>query len=117
MEERRKNKRLELTGELILNQLGGNGEAKTARIDIHDCSRDGLGFNCSNQLVIGDNYEANLTIWTKEVLHVFVQIVRAVKLEDTFNYGGIFIGMPDADKMRIEVYETVKDTLEAEHNA
>ena len=101
MEERRKHKRLDLTGELIVNQL-----------DIHDCSRDGIGFNTDNQLLIGDNYEANLTIWTKEVLHVFIQIVRAAKLEDTYNYGAIFIGMPDADKMRIEVYETVKDTLD-----
>jgi hypothetical protein len=111
MEERRKSKRLELTGELILNQLGGDGEVKTAKIDIHDCSRDGIGFNTDKQLMIGDNYEANLTIWTKEILHVFIQVVRAAKLENTYNYGGIFIGMPDADKMRIEVYETVKDTL------
>ena len=42
---------------------------------------------------------------------MFIQVVRAAKLENTYNYGGIFIGMPDADKMRIEVYETVKDTL------
>ncbi len=111
MEERRKNKRLELTGELIINQLGGDGEVKRANIDIVNCSRDGIGFNTDNQLVIGDNYEADLTIWTKEVIHVFIQIVRAAKLENTFNYGGIFIGMPDADKMRIEVYETVEETL------
>jgi hypothetical protein len=111
MDERRKNKRLELTGEILVKQLGGSGEVKSATIDILDCSRDGIGFNTDNQLVIGDNYEAYLTIWTKEVLHVFVQIVRAAKLEDTYNYGGIFIGMPDADKMRIEVYETVRETL------
>ena len=112
MDERRKNKRLELTGEILVKQLGGNGGVKSATIDILDCSRDGIGFNTDNQLVIGDNYEANLTIWTKEVLHVFIQIVRAVKLDDTYNYGGIFIGMPDADKMRIEVYETVRETLD-----
>lgn len=116
MEERRKNRRQELTGELIMDRLGGSGESTTAKIDIHDCSKDGIGFCTDQQLMIGDNYEANLTIWTKEVLHVFIQIVRATKLENTFNYGGIFIGMPDADKMRIEVYETVKDTLESREN-
>ena len=113
MNEKRKHKRLELSGEILIKHLGGNGDATPAQIDITDASRDGIGFSSDKQLTIGDNYEANLTIWTKEVLHVFVQIVRAEKEPDRdfFHYGGIFIGMPDADKMRIEVYETVQDTL------
>ncbi len=112
MEDKRKHKRLALSGELILKQLGGSGDAETAQIEITDCSRDGVGFSTDAQLTIGDNYEANLTLWTKEVLHVFVQIVRAAKIDDMFHYGGIFIGMPDSDKMRIEVYETVRDQLD-----
>lgn len=111
MEDKRKHKRLELTGEIILKQLGGSGDASTADIDVTDCSRDGIGFSTHAQLTIGDNYEANLTIWTKEVLHVFIQIVRASKTDTGFHYGGIFIGMPEGDKMRIEVYETVKEQL------
>lgn len=111
MEDKRKHKRLELTGEILLKQLGGAGDAQSAQIDVTDCSRDGIGFSTTAQLTIGDNYEANLRIWTKEVLHVFVQIVRAAKQGDVFHYGGIFIGMPEGDKMRIEVYETVKDQL------
>jgi hypothetical protein len=111
MVEKRKNKRLELTGELILTQMGASGEPEKATIEITDCSRDGLGFSTDAQLTIGNNYDANLTLWTKEVLHVFVQIVRAAKIDDGFHYGGIFIGMPDADKMRIQVYETVEDQL------
>ena len=118
MEEKRKHKRLELSGELILKKLGGGDDQQTAQILIHDCSRDGIGFITDAQLTIGNNYEANLTLWTKEVLHVFVQIVRAAKVDDVFQYGGIFIGMPDSDKMRIEVYETVEDQLkEQEHNS
>ncbi|MCR5157178.1 MAG: PilZ domain-containing protein [Butyrivibrio sp.] len=111
MEDKRKHKRLQLTGEIILKQLGGSGEATAAQIEIHDCSRDGIGFTTDAQLTIGNNYEANLTLWTKETLHVFVQIVRASKEGNDFHYGGIFIGMPDTDKMRIEVYETVEDQL------
>ncbi len=116
MEEKRRSKRLELSGELILTQLGPTSEPEKADIEITDCSRDGLGFSTDAQLTIGNNYEANLTLWTKEVLHVFVQIVRAAKIDDRFHYGGIFIGMPDADKMRIEVYETVKDQLKEMEN-
>lgn len=111
MEDKRKHKRLELTGEIIVKQLGGSGDTSTAQIDVTDCSRDGIGFSTDAQLTIGDNYEANLTIWTKEVLHVFIQIVRAAKTDNGFHYGGIFIGMPEGDKMRIEVYETVKEQL------
>ena len=118
MEEKRKHRRRQLTGEIILKKLGGSDEAQTAQIEIVDCSRDGLGFSTDAQLTIGNNYEANLTLWTKEVLHVFVQIVRAAKVDDVFQYGGIFIGMPDSDKMRIEVYETVEDQLkEQEKNS
>lgn len=110
MEEKRKHKRLELSGELIVKHMG-TGEHEAYQIEITDCSKDGIGFSTDAQLVIGDNYEANLTLWTKEVLHVFVQIVRAAKTDSGFHYGCIFIGMPDADKMRIEVYETVEDQL------
>ena len=116
MEEKRKQKRLGLSGEIILKKLGGSDEAQTAQIEIHDCSRDGLGFTTDLQLTIGNNYEANLTLWTKEVLHVFIQIVRAAKVGDVFQYGEIFIGMPDADIMRIQVYETVEDQLKEQEN-
>ena len=108
MEERRKNKRLELHGEILIKELG-TGTVETSDIHITDCSSTGLGFYSDKQLTIGNNYEANLTIWTKEVLHVFVQIVRAAKEEDTFQYGGLFIGMPDDVKKRIDVYEYVED--------
>ncbi|MCR5670656.1 MAG: PilZ domain-containing protein [Butyrivibrio sp.] len=114
MEDRRKRKRLELSGEILLKQLGGGEAAESAQIEITDCSSNGIGFTADVQLTIGNNYEANLTLWTKEVLHVFIQIVRATKENDVFRYGGIFIGMPDADKMRIDVYETVEDTLHSQ---
>ena len=109
MEERRKNRRLELEGELILNGLGGATEA--VDINILDASTNGLGFRTQKQLTIGDIYEANLTIWNKEKLHVFIQIVRASVDEDGYHYGGVFIGMPEDVKMRIQVYETVEDEI------
>ncbi|WP_034446740.1 PilZ domain-containing protein [Butyrivibrio sp. AE2032] len=116
MEDKRKHKRLGLTGEILIKHLGGNEGPVNATIEITDCSSDGIGFSTDAQLVVGNNYEANLTLWTKEVLHVFIQIVRAVQTETGFHYGGIFIGMPDSEKMRIEVYETVEDQLKEQNN-
>lgn len=113
-EERRKSKRLELKSKLIIRPLGAAGDSTEAvSITVFDCSRHGLGFTSDRHLTIGDNYEAYLTIWTKEVMHVFLQIVRGEKRsDDNFAYGSVFIGMPEAERQRISVYETVQDFTE-----
>ena len=110
MEERRKGKRLELTGKLVMKEVGAD-ESKTVDISITDASTEGVGFSTDKQLTIGENYEANLTLWNKDTINVFVQIVRATLDGDIYHYGGRFIGMPEDVKMRIQVYETVEDTL------
>ncbi len=118
MEDRRRNKRLELTGEIAIKELGTN-EVHNCEIHITDASSSGLGFSSDQQLTIGDNYEAKITIWTKETLHVVIQIVRASKEANNFHYGSLFVGMPDDVKKRIEVYEIVEDEkarLEGEKN-
>ena len=111
MEERRKYRRLDLEGELLMKPIDENGDVTPVAISIIDCSRGGMGFQSDQQLVMGDNYEANLTIWTKEVIHVFIKIVRGTMMEDSYSYGAIFVGMPEYDRQRIAVYETVQETL------
>ena len=108
MEEKRKNKRLDLTGELILRKLGGAGSTSRVQISIKDVSKSGMGFSCNESLAIGSVYECNLTIWTKEVIHAFVEVIRIEKKENHFSYGAIFIGMPEMDAARIETYQTVE---------
>ncbi len=108
MEERRRGKRLELSGEILLQELGG-GQGDTVDINITDASTVGIGFSTHKKLNLGDNYEANLVLWNKEKIHVFVQIVRAEIKDDLYHYGGLFIGMPEDVKMRIQVYETIED--------
>ena len=109
MEEKRKSRRMELVSKLIIKRLGANGtdNNKDVTIDVQDVSKTGVGFKCDTPLEIGAVYETYLTIWTKEVLHAFVEIVRIAKEEDTFSYGGIFIGMPEMDAARIGVYDTM----------
>ncbi|MBQ8198767.1 MAG: PilZ domain-containing protein [Lachnospiraceae bacterium] len=112
MDERRKSKRIELEARILIKRLGGNGETEEVSIDIIDVSKTGVGFSCKKPLEIGAVYEAYLTIWTKEVIHAFIEIVRIIKEDGTFNYGGIFIGMPEMDAARIAVYDTVKTATE-----
>lgn len=110
MEERRKNKRMELTSTISVKRLDG-GRTENLDIEVIDVSKSGVGFSCKTALEIGAVYESNLRIWTQEVLHAFLEIVRIEKSGDTFIYGAIFIGMPEMDASRIATYETVQDTL------
>lgn len=110
MEERRKNKRMELQSTLSVKRLDGT-QMSDVDIEIIDVSKTGVGFSCNVALEIGAVYESNLRIWTQEVLHAFLEIVRIEKQGNTYIYGAIFIGMPEMDASRIETYETVKDQL------
>lgn len=108
MEERRRSKRTSMPSKLIMKRLDG-GVGNEVSIDISDVSKTGIGFVCKEALQIGQVYESLLTIWTKEVLHAFIQIVRIELKGDEFAYGAIFIGMPEMDSARIETYQTVTE--------
>ncbi|MED9903226.1 MAG: PilZ domain-containing protein [Lachnospiraceae bacterium] len=108
MEDRRKAKRTQLTSKLIMKRLDG-GKTETVDIAVTDVSKTGVGFVCDTALTIGAVYEAYLTIWTKEVLHAVLEIVRIEKTEDTISYGAVFVGMPEMDAFRIEAYQTVEE--------
>ena len=78
-------------------------------IDINDVSKGGVGFTCKEVLQIGTIYESYLTIWTKEVLHAFLQIVRIEMKENGYVYGATFVGLPEMDASRIAVYQTINE--------
>ena len=108
MEDRRKSKRSELNSKLVLKRL--DQKAEEVGINILDVSKTGIGFECEQVLSIGSVYESYLTIWTKEVIHAFLEIRRIEKIDDTtYNYGAMFIGMPEMDSARIEVYQTFEE--------
>ena len=41
------------------------------------------------------------------MIHAFLQIVRIELKAGGYGYGAIFIGMPEMDSARIEVYQTI----------
>lgn len=109
MEERRRSTRRELVSTLVMKRLGQD-EQEEVEINIIDVSKSGVGFTSEHALTIGAVYESYLRIWTQEVLHAFLEIVRIEKRENGYFYGAIFIGMPEMDAARIEVYNTVEET-------
>ena len=108
MDERRRNKRLELSSRILIKRLGQN-VAEEVHIDISDVSKTGVGFTCSTRLEVGAVYESFLTIWTSEVLHTFLEVVRISRRGDIYEYGANFIGMSEMDASRIETYGTILD--------
>ena len=111
MEERRHAVRTNLDSKLMIKRLDG-GHADELSIEITDVSKSGVGFTCSSALDIGAVYESFLTIWTKEVIHAFLQIVRIELKGDVYFYGAHFVGMPEMDAARIETYQTVTEELQ-----
>ena len=112
--ERRKTKRLDLISSLVINRLDGQGEEKID-IKVLDISKKGIGFTCDKPLQIGAVYEGHLTLWTKEIISTFIEIVRIEKTDSTFIYGGIFIGMPEQDSNRIAIYDVVHTYVDGEN--
>ncbi|RKI86631.1 PilZ domain-containing protein [bacterium 0.1xD8-71] len=109
MEERRKNRRLELSSRLLIKRLDQDGGAKEVNIEVTDVSKTGVGFLSEEPLEIGSVYESFLTIWTKEVLHAFIEVIRMEKRADgRLFYGAIFIGMTETEASRIETYSTIE---------
>lgn len=110
MQEKRKDKRLELESQIYLKRLDQPEKpAETVDIYLKDVSKSGVGFTCDYDLTIGAVYQCELTLWTKEKIQSFIEVVRVMPREDTNSYGGIFIGMSEMDIKRIEIYFTLRD--------
>lgn len=107
MEERRRSNRRELKSDLVVKRLNGGGEEEI-EIEVTDVSKTGVGFICSKPLEIGAVYESHLRIWTHEVLHAFLEIVRIEKKDTAFSYGSVFMGMSEMDAARIQAYDTIE---------
>ncbi len=97
-----------MSSKIVIKRLDGGGNRELT-INVVDVSKEGVGFECADVLTIGEVYESFLTIWTQEVLHAFLRIVRIELREDGYFYGAVFIGMPEMDAARIEVYQTVNE--------
>ncbi len=112
MDERRRSKRLPLNVNLEIERLTqsqGITTVKYVEVMISDLSKTGIGFTTSVPLEIGSFYNARVSIWTKETIDAVIEIVRSVKRGDMYEYGGVFVGMPEADAVKIEIYQLFEE--------
>ena len=108
MDEKRKSTRTGLQAALLLKRIDQQTGEKVA-IQIKDVSQNGIGFWCDRELDLGAIYECNLTLWTKEVIQCFLEIIREEKSKDEYTYGTTFVGMTEMEAQRIQVYQTVEE--------
>ena len=112
MDEKRRNKRLDLDVSVQLERLDEAGitTLKYIHVDVTDISRSGLGFTSLQEMEVGTYYDTKIQIWTKEVVDAVVEIVRRDKQADgLYKYGCIFIGMTDVDALKIDIYQIFND--------
>ncbi|MCI9421549.1 PilZ domain-containing protein [Lachnospiraceae bacterium WCA-9-b2] len=107
MEEKRRDRRISLTARLaIKNMSDSSAKPENVEIDVLNVSKTGVGFICDTPLLIGEMYEADLKIWTDEIIHAFLKVVRIEQTEDErYMCGTIFIGLPEMNAKRIEIYD------------
>lgn len=112
MEEKRRNKRLDLDVTIELERLDEADVTtlKYVHVIVTDISRSGIGFKSAVELDTNTYFDAKVQIWTKEVVDAVIQIVRRAELPDgTYKYGGTFVGMTDTDALKIDIYQIFND--------
>lgn len=111
MEEKRKHKRLDLDVSVELERLAQDGitTLKYIHVDVTDVSRSGIGFKSPQELEMGSYYNANIQIWTKEIINAVIKLVRRTRIEGGYHYGSEFIGMSDTDALKIDIYQIFND--------
>ena len=115
--ERRKNKRLPLNVNLEIERLSqGDGitTVKYVEVVVSDLSKTGIGFTTGVSSDIGTFYIARIKIWTSEIVESVIKIVRCTRKGKIYEYGGVFVGMMDADAMKIEIYQMIEAVQKGE---
>ncbi len=107
MEEKRKDRRLDLDVTVELSRIDEE-DVTTLRfihVDITDLSKSGIGFKSKQKLEVGSYYNTKLQIWTKETIDTIIEIVRCHEESDEYYYGASFVGMIEADALKIDIYQ------------
>ncbi len=110
MIEKRNSTRMSLSARLLIKNMNeGSEKEEEAVIEVLDVSKTGVGFICDVPLSIGAVYETFLKIWSDDIIHAFLKVVRIEQTEEErYVCGTIFIGLPEMNAKRIEVYDLLR---------
>ena len=111
MEEKRLHKRTDLNNKLHLELIETQNGRKLEpfEVNIIDVSSEGIGFRCDEQLMIGEVFNGELELWTKQKIQVILKVIRSSVEETDYSYGCIFVGMRDSDSLHIKIYQMLDE--------
>ncbi len=104
MEEKRRSRRIVLDAFIVMQRID-SGKDDIVPVEVFDLSKTGIGFKCDRVLEINSVYETELTIWTKEIIHTFINVTRLDNDGNENVYGATFVGMTEADAGKIAIYD------------
>lgn len=114
MEERRRDKRLPLDVAIEISRIS-EGDITTVsyvHVNVTDMSRSGIGFSSERELENETFYDTKIRIWTGEIIYVVLEILRVEKRADEYHYGAKFIGISEAEALKIEIYRMFQEKKE-----
>lgn len=113
MEEKRKNKRLDIGVKVEIERIDEDEitTVKYLQVDVVNISKSGLAFRTNTgKFKVGACFDAKIQIWTKETIDTVFKVVRVNELDNgDIEYGCIFVGMTDTDALKIEIYQLFND--------
>lgn len=113
MEEKRKNKRLDIDVKVEIERIDEDNitTVKYMEVDVTNISKTGLAFRVQDvKFDVGAFFDGKIQIWTKETIDTVFKVVRVNELENgVYEYGCIFVGMTDTDALKIEIYQLFND--------
>ena len=113
MEEKRKNKRLDIDVKVEIERIDEDNitTVKYMEVDVVNISKTGLAFRVPDvKFEVGAFFDSIIQIWTKETIDTVFKVVRVNALDNGVNeYGCIFVGMTDTDALKIEIYQLFND--------
>jgi hypothetical protein len=107
MQEKRKDRRLDLDVAIELERLDQKEltTLKLVHVKVTDLSSSGMGFLTSQPLDPHALYDTRIQIWTRDIIHVVIRIVRCEQTEDgTYRCGATFVGLTRPDALKINIY-------------
>lgn len=108
MSEKRKCRRSDFRVSMRVHCVVGEAN-EIFDIELQNISREGIGFFSNSFIEVQEFYDTDLYV-DQEVIKTVIKIVHCHRLPTGgFIYGAEFVGMPEQDRFRIDVYQIVHD--------
>lgn len=116
--EKRKTRRIDVDVTISLRQLGDNFVSgySSDTVDVHvvDISKGGIAFKSDYDFKINSYYDTIITLANRESFKAVIEVLRKDEHGAENVYGCRFVGINADDQFKIEVYQILRDNVDAD---